>query len=320
MSDTPMAVVAGAVLSAEEGEPKVLLAKRAASAHQGGKWEFPGGKMTAGESAAQTLVRELEEEIGIQARTWQPLIRFPYAYPEFEMDFEVFRVTAWDGAASGREGQEVRWVPLPELRQWTTPPASLPVIRALQLPARYAISADPAGDMSRWQADLSATLERGAKLIQLRAHSLSGPAYEQLAQEAIGQVHAANARIVLNCEPEQASRLGADGVHLTSARLMRLDVRPLPEGLLVGTSCHSPRELDRAVRIDADFAVLSPLRDSPQALGWEGFASAIADAALPVYALGGMNLEDQDAAVESGAQGIAAIRGLWGQVSRTGRR
>lgn len=315
-----MAVVAGAVLRAEEGEPKVLLAKRAASAHQGGKWEFPGGKIVAGESAAQALGRELKEEIGIQAKTWQRLIRFPYAYPEFKMDFEVFRVTAWDGTASGCEGQEVRWVPLSELRQWTTPPASLPAIRALQLPAQYAISADPAGDAGRWQADLSATLERGARLIQFRAHSLSGPAYEQLAQAAIGQTHAADARIVLNCEPEQVARLGADGVHLTSARLMRLSSRPLPEELLVGASCHSSEELSQAVRIDADFAVLSPLRDSPQALGWEGFRSTIAGAALPVYALGGMNREDQDAAVESGGQGIAAIRGLWGPISRTARR
>ncbi len=320
MAVTPMAVVAGAVLSADEGVPKVLLAKRPASAHQGGKWEFPGGKMTAGESAPQTLVRELEEEIGIRARAWRRLIRFPYTYPEFTMDFEVFRVTSWDGTARGCEGQEVRWVPLPELGQWTTPPASLPVIRALQLPPQYAISADPAGDINRWQDDLSATLERGARLIQLRAHSLPGPAYERLAQETIGRVHAAGARVVLNGEPEQAARWGADGVHLTSKRLQQLTVRPLPEGFLVGASCHSPQELDQAVRINADFAVLSPLHDSPQALGWDGFASAIADAALPVYALGGMTPEDQDAAVESGAQGIAAIRGLWGPVSRTGRR
>lgn len=315
-----MAVVAGAVLRADGGEPRVLLAKRAVSAHQGGKWEFPGGKVAAGESAAQALVRELEEEVGIRAEAWRPLIRFPYAYPEFEMDFAVFRVTAWGGAASGCEGQEIRWVPLPELGRWTTPPASLPVIRALQLPPQYAISADPAGDAGRWQGDLAATLERGAQLVQLRAHSLPGPAYERLAREAVGRIHAAGARIVLNCGPEQAVRLGADGVHLTSARLMRLASRPLPGDLLVGASCHTSRELDQAVRIDADFAVLSPLRGSPRALGWEGFASAVAGAALPVYALGGVNPEDQEAAVESGAQGIAAIRGLWGPVSRTGRR
>ena len=294
------------------GEPAVLLAKRLPSAHQGGKWEFPGGKMHAGESAPQALVRELEEEIGIRARAWQRLIRFPYAYPEFKMDFEVFRVTAWDGAVRGCEGQEVRWAPLAQLHQWITPPPSRTVIRALQLPLRYAISADPAGDTERWVAELSETLERGSELIQLRAHSLSGRAFEQLAEEAIERVHAAGAWIVLNGEPEQAVRLGADGVHLTSARLRQLASRPLPEEFLVGASCHNRQELDQAVRTDADFAVLSPLRGTAQPLGWDGFASAIAHAALPVYALGGMNPEDQEAAIENGAQGIAAIRGLWG--------
>lgn len=318
MSESPMAVVAGAVLDADEKRSAVLLAKRPASAHQGGKWEFPGGKVMAGENAAQALVRELEEEIGIRAKAWRRLIRFPYAYPEFTMDFEVFRVEAWDGMASGREGQEIRWVPVSELNQWATPPASRPVIRALQLPSQYAISADPESRIERWHSDLSATLERGARLIQLRAHSLSGPAYEQLAREALEQAHAAGGRLMLNCEPERAARLGADGVHLTSTGLRQLDSRPLPEGFLVGASCHSPQELDRAIQIDADFAVLSPLRDAAQvqALGWDGFASAIADAALPVYALGGMNPGDQKAAIESGGQGIAAIRGLWGPAPR----
>ena len=315
-----MAVVAGAVLGADEGGMRVLLAKRPASAHQGGKWEFPGGKRRTGESPAQTLARELEEELGIRVRAWRRLIRFPYAYPEFRMDFEVFRVTAWEGTARGREGQEVRWVPLPELGQWTTPPASRPVVRALRLPSRYAISADPAGEEDRWRADLSATLERGVRLVQLRAHSLPAPAYERLARDTIERVHAAGARVVLNSEPGQAARLGADGVHLTGARLRRLEARPLPEGLLVGASCHGAEELGQAMRIDADFAVLSPLREAPQALGWKGFAVAVAGAALPVYALGGMRPEDEDAAIESGAQGIAAIRGLWGPVSRSARR
>ncbi len=311
-----MAVVAGAVLDTWEEKPAVLLARRHASAHQGGKWEFPGGKMKAGENAAQALSRELEEEIGIRVKTWRRLIRFPYTYPEFAMDFEVFRVEDWDGVPSGCEGQEIRWVPVSELHQWTTPPASRPVIRALQLPSRYAISADPAGGMGRWRSDLSATLEQGVRLIQLRAHSLPGAALEPLAREAIGSVHAAGGRLVLNGEPEQAARLGADGVHLTSARLGQLDSRPLPGDYLVGASCHSPRELEQAVRIDADFAVLSPLRDASRAMGWDGFASRVAGVPLPVYALGGMGPEDQAEAIESGAQGVAAIRGLWGAGSR----
>ena len=144
MSDSPVSVVAGAVLSPDGSE--VLLAKRHAHAHQGGKWEFPGGKAQPNETAPQTLMRELEEEVGIQVQGWQRLIRMPFIYPEFAMDFEVFKVTQWSGEPYGREGQEIRWAPVEQLREWVTPPASRPVIRALQLPGQYAISADPGED------------------------------------------------------------------------------------------------------------------------------------------------------------------------------
>ena len=310
VADSPLAVVAAAVLS-RDGK-NVLLAKRHAQAHQGGKWEFPGGKVHAGESSAQALARELDEEIGIRMQAWRPLIRFPYAYPEFAMDFEVFRVPEWHGTASGREGQEIRWVPLEELHRWETPPASRAVIRALQLPSQYAISADPQGDLERWRGELAATLRRGVRLVQLRAHSLPEEIYEQLAADAIERVHAAGARIILNAEPELALRLGADGAHLTSVRLQMHDRRPLPERLWLGASCHNPAELQQAMRLGADFAVLSPVRGAEQPLGWDRYREMLREVAIPVYALGGMRVEDEQAAIECGGQGIAAIRSLWG--------
>ena len=310
VAGSPLAVVAAAVLS-RDGR-KVLLAKRHAQAHQGGKWEFPGGKVQAGESAAQALARELEEELGIRIQAWRPLIRLPYAYPEFAMDFEVFRVLEWHGTASGREGQEIRWVPLEALPQWETPPASRAVIAALRLPAQYAISADPQGDLAHWRDALAATLQRGTRLLQLRAHSLPEAAYERLATEAIEQAHAAGARIVLNAEPALAPRMGADGAHLTSARLQAYDRRPLPEDLWLGASCHTPEELRQAMRIGADFAVLSPVRGVGRPLGWERYREMLREAAIPVYALGGMRAGDEQTAIECGGQGIAAIRSLWG--------
>ncbi len=310
VADSPLAVVAATVLS-RDGR-SVLLAKRHVQAHQGGKWEFPGGKVQAGESAVQALARELDEETGIRMQAWRPLIRFPYVYPEFSMDFEVFRVLAWSGTASGREGQEIRWVPLEELHQWETPPASRAVIRALQLPSQYAISADPQGDLERWRGDLAATLQRGARLVQLRAHSLPEAVYEQLATEAIERTHAAGARIILNAEPALALRLGADGAHLTSAKLQMYGQRPLPERLWLGASCHNSEELQQAMRLGADFAVLSPVRGILQPLGWERYREMLREVAVPVYALGGMRVEDEQAAIDCGGQGIAAIRSLWG--------
>jgi 8-oxo-dGTP diphosphatase len=95
-----------------------------------------------------------------------------------------------------------------------------------------------------------------------------------------------------------------------------LERRPLPAGRWVGVSCHDAAGLDHAARIGADFATLSPVLPTashPQraALGWERFAEVAASATLPVFALGGLDDEDLEAARMAGAQGIAAIRGLW---------
>jgi 8-oxo-dGTP diphosphatase len=84
----------------------------------------------------------------------------------------------------------------------------------------------------------------------------------------------------------------------------------------VGASCHDAEELARAADLGLDYALLSPIRPkSPHPgaphLGWEEFAVLVADARLPVYALGGLGPEDLDQAIDRGGQGIAAIRGFW---------
>ncbi|MFN0183184.1 MAG: thiamine phosphate synthase, partial [Aquabacterium sp.] len=108
----------------------------------------------------------------------------------------------------------------------------------------------------------------------------------------------------------------AHGIHLSSAQLRTLQDRPLPEDCWVAASCHDRSDIEQAQRIRADFIVLGPVaatRSHPQArpLGWDGFATLVADATVPVYALGGMRVQDVVTAWQSGAQGIAAIDALW---------
>jgi 8-oxo-dGTP diphosphatase len=119
-------------------------------------------------------------------------------------------------------------------------------------------------------------------------------------------------RLLVNGDVDLARELGV-GVHLRAAQLRALRERPLPPTSWVGASCHHAEELDLAARLGADFATLSPVRATAshpdaQPLGWDGFAQLVADARLPVYALGGVTPADLERARVAGAQGVAGIR------------
>jgi len=123
---------------------------------------------------------------------------------------------------------------------------------------------------------------------------------------------------LLNSPPELADvgRWGAGGVHLTSAALMKLEQRPLPRGQWVSAACHSSRELEHAHRIGVDFVVVAPVRATAthpevRPLGWQALHQLTERASLPVYALGGMALQDLETAWAHGCQGIASISSLW---------
>lgn len=121
--------VAAAVI--EDGLGNVFLAKRSDDKHQGGLWEFPGGKVEAGESSESALKRELDEEIGIQVIESKRLIQIPHHYPDKSVFLDVFRVTVFSGDAWGKEGQEVRWVPIQELDRYSFPEANQPILAAI---------------------------------------------------------------------------------------------------------------------------------------------------------------------------------------------
>jgi 8-oxo-dGTP diphosphatase len=100
---------------------------------------------------------------------------------------------------------------------------------------------------------------------------------------------------------------------------MALSVRPLDDTYLVAASCHTQEELQHAVKLGLDFVVISTVRKTSshpgaQTLGFSGFHELTERASIPVYALGGMQAADLPIVFRHGGQGIAAIRGLWGQV------
>lgn len=123
-------VVAGVIYNT--GRDQVLLARRKANQHQGGLWEFPGGKVEPGERVEDALVRELAEEVGIAVSGSTPLIEIPWEYTDKLIRLDVHEVAAFKGEPVGLEGQEVRWVRLPDLRTYDFPEANLAIIEKLQ--------------------------------------------------------------------------------------------------------------------------------------------------------------------------------------------
>ena len=306
--------VAAAAVFNEKGE--VLIAKRHDHQHQGGLWEFPGGKIQEGEPVEEALARELHEELGIDIEAPRPLIRVRHDYPEHSVLLDVWRVEKFSGEPHGKEGQPVEWVAPERLGDYDFPEANQPIVTACRLPDRYMITKEPADDVDAFLDKLKRGLDKGIKLVQLRAKGLDEAAYEALAERALAVCRERGAKLLLNGDPAVVERVGADGVHLTASRLMALEERPLEERYLVTASCHDEAEVKKAESIGADFAVISPVlptQSHPGAptLGWPGLRLITEEAKIPLYALGGMKESHLDWTWTHGAQGYAAITGMW---------
>jgi len=122
-------VVAAALFDVER---RVLIAERPAGKHMAGWWEFPGGKVASGESDAQALVRELREELGVEARPDSEIMTLTHEYPDRVVDLVLWRVSA-DGVPRGLDGQQLKWVDCESLGSERMLPADRPFIAALQL-------------------------------------------------------------------------------------------------------------------------------------------------------------------------------------------
>ncbi|MCC5810224.1 MAG: Nudix family hydrolase [Ectothiorhodospiraceae bacterium] len=298
----------------EDDQGRVLITRRPDDAHQGGLWEFPGGKLEADETVEQALRRELLEEIGIEPTDMVPLIRVPHDYGDKRVLLDVWRVKRFSGEPSGLEQQPLRWVPQSALGEYVFPVANQPITQALQLPERYLITPS-LSDAATFLAAFEQRLEEGHRLVQLRAHELDDAAYRTVAERAAELARAAGAQLLVNADPRLAWKLGV-GVHLHHHRLMALAARPLPKGSLVAASCHGAEELAHALRIDVDFVVLGPVsstRSHPgeEGMGLDRFARLVRDFPRPVYALGGMSESDLPAVSRARGQGIAAISAFW---------
>ncbi len=297
--------VAAAVIQRADGA--FLLAQRPAGKVYAGYWEFPGGKVEAGEPADRALARELEEELGIETCTAYPWVTRVFTYPHATVRLSFYRVLAWKGDPHPREGQAIAWQQFDAPMAEPMLPANAPVLAALALPHEYAITDAENRGTDTLLEKLKDRLSGGLKLVQVRDRGM--PQREAFVRSVVRLAHRRGARVLASGAPS-----GTDGVHYTALQLMALTERP--RGLLAAASCHDAAELARAMSLELDFAVLGPVNATAthagaKPLGWDGFARIARGASIPVYAIGGVRRTDLEAAWRAGAHGLAMISGAW---------
>ena len=304
--------VSAGVLIAPDG--KVLFGQRPAAKVYAGYWEFPGGKVEPGETTRQALDRELREELDIEVVHAYPWLTQTFSYPHASVRLQFFRVTEWKGDPVAKEHQALAWQQPEASTLEPMLPANSPILRALALPAEYAVTGVAELGETEYLRVLDARLESGLRLIQLRERSLSRQDIVRIGTETVRRAHRVGARVLVNSDETAAQMIGADGVHLTAARMLTAGARP---GFnWVGASCHNADELQRAARLGIDFVTLGTVAETPShpggpVLGWQQFAALTAGTGVPVYAIGGLSRDHLEAAWTHGAHGIAMLRGAW---------
>lgn len=306
--------VAVGVIKNSQGQ--ILIAKRADDAHQGGLWEFPGGKVEVGETLQQALVRELNEELAIEVTSCKPLIQIRHDYPDKSVLLDVCIVDDFVGEALGNEGQPIRWVESADLQRYEFPAANRVIVRAIQLPPVMMITGAE-NNLDVFTEKLSTALASGVRLVQLRQPQLNESEWLSYFQVTKALTEQASARLQINSDHSCVECSESDvGLHLSSTRLMALKSRPVPFNVCFGASCHNLLELRQAEAVQADYVLLSPVlatTSHPEAevLDWGKFAVLVAEAKMPVYALGGMSADFVEKAQSCGAQGVAGISSWW---------
>ncbi|MDB5814778.1 MAG: Nudix family hydrolase [Rhodocyclales bacterium] len=308
--------VAAAIITRADGS--FLLGQRAADTVYAGYWEFPGGKVEAGETPRDALVRELSEELGIVVEEAWPWLMREHRYEHAHVRLYFFEVpylpNEWRSEPQPHVHAAMAWQYADRLEVAPMLPANDPILKALRLPRTMALThADEIGVEAQLAA-LDRALAQGLRCVQVRESALPAAQRERFASEVLQRCKTHGALALLNGEPAQAQSLGMDGVHLSAARLSSLSERPALDW--VGASCHTRTELEHAAALGLDYAVLGAVKPTAShpgqaAIGWQTFHDMTRELSLPVLAIGGLATVDMTEARRAGAHGIACIRAAW---------
>lgn len=272
--------VAACVVRSSDG--LVLMAKRTPCQISPGFWELPGGKVDPGETPARAAIRELHEEVGLHAESTRPWISYEHAFPLRRLRLTFFLVDRWSGEPHGREGQRLAWVDPAAPAVAPILPSNFRVLAAVALPPTYPtfVCRDPLGAAATL-AGLRKAFALGTRLACLSAAAMSPDQRVTLARRANAVARPFGAQILITGSALEARRAGAAGIQSLARELILLTARPAVP--LWAATCRDGADLDRAIQLGADMAVMEPMGADAAGEG-RGYDDLAARSPIPLYA------------------------------------
>lgn len=312
-------VAVGVIMQSDQ----VLICWRDASLHQGNRYEFPGGKVEAGETPEQALQRELFEEINIRVERAVRAQQLYFNYPEKTVCLHIFKVIAFSGKPCGQQNQAIRWVNRHELHQYQFPDANAPILRMVLLPDQYVITQpqDNPQTLDQW-LDWHIQHTPQQAWLYVRHKQLDVNQYQQ-AIATLARQRPDLKLFAMYSHIQQLKPLWSvlvpqlSGVHLSQTDLMQLSAKPdLPTAWHCFAACHDAASIIRANELKMDAILLSPLHATSthagqEGLGWPQWQQLCEKSTVPVYALGGIVPDDLVQVQQAGGFGVAGIRAFY---------
>ena len=279
---------------------KILVGWREEQQHQGGKHEFPGGKVEQGETPEEACRREIYEEVGIGLKDWHQFDYIHHEYDDIIVNLHLFHSYVPDELLNLIH-QPWAWYTRDQLLHLNFPKANKNIIKRLYWPHLIKIS------------NTLSTAESSDALLYWRIEEFEPQYIEQLTALDEGQRSSLiiNVDIWWQLSPELQKQIKT--VHLKQSQLMNLHKGDLTVGVRYIAACHDAVSLKQAQQIGCDAVFISPVKPTtthPEAvaLGWERFSELAQNSQIPVFALGGVHPDDLATAQQHGAYGLAGIR------------
>ncbi len=279
---------------------KILVGWREEQQHQGGKHEFPGGKVEQGETPEEACRREIYEEVGIGLKDWHQFDYIHHEYDDIIVNLHLFHSYVPDELLNLIH-QPWAWYTRDQLLHLNFPKANKNIIKRLYWPHLIKIS------------NTLSTVESSDALLYWRIEEFEPQYIEQLTALDEGQ----RSSLIINVDiwhqlsPELQKQIKT--VHLKQSQLMNLHKGDLTVGVRYIAACHDAVSLKQAQQIGCDAVFISPVKPTtthPDAvvLGWERFSDLAQNSQIPVFALGGVHPDDLATAQQHGAYGLGGIR------------